>query len=358
MSSTLPRSGDHACSARLGVAVIGAGLGAAPHLRSLEDLAAEVDLRWVCGRSPERLAAASLPSDCRRTTRVEDLLEDPAVQAVLVLTPPDSHCELGSRAAAAGKHVLVEKPLALNLAQATQLVQACENAGVILAVMLQHRLREGPLALQELIAGGRLGSLVAGAASVRWWRPQGYYDVPGRGTLARDGGGVLMTQAIHTLDLLLHLVGTPQSVTGLANTSQVHRMECEDQAAALLQYAGRAVLTVRATTAAYPGYAERIELDFTGGSATLEGGKLEASLHDGSHVSTSAAQGGGSGADPMAFDHGPHRAVLLDFVQAVRERRAPRVSGRSALAVQALIKAILKSSQAGGSPVPWVPEAA
>jgi len=353
MSSRLPAGARHRPTLRVGLGVVGAGLGSAPHFRSLDDLAAEVDWRWLCARTPERLAAAAVPDGCKRTTRFEDLLEDPEVQAVLLLTPPESHGVLGSRAAAAGKHVLVEKPLALDLDRATQLVRACEDAGVILSVMLQHRLREGPLALQDLIASGRLGTLVGGAASVRWWRPQSYYDVPGRGTLARDGGGVLMTQAIHTLDLLLHLAGTPEAVAGLSNTSAVHRMECEDQAAALLRYAGGAVVTVRATTAAYPGYAERIELDFTQGSATLEGGRLAASLHDGGQVSTQAVQGGGGGADPMAFDHGPHRAVLQDFVRAVRDGRDPRVSGRSALDVQALIEAILDSARNGGSPVAW-----
>ena len=341
-------------SDRLGLAVIGAGLGSKPHFRSLEELAGEVDLRWLHARTAEKLQVAPVPSSTRRTTDLQQVLDDPAVDAVLVLTPPESHCELGCRAAAAGKHVLVEKPLAIDLDQARQLVAACESAGVQLGVMLQHRLREGPLRLHTLIQSGRLGRFVGGAASVRWWRPQSYYDVPGRGTLARDGGGVLMTQAIHTLDLLLHLVGVPQSVTGAANTSAVHVMECEDQAAALLRYESGAAVTVRATTAAYPGYAERIELEFTRGSATLESGKLQVHLSDGSTVSTEAEQGGGGGADPMAFDHGAHCAVLRDFVQALQQGRSPQVSGRSALAVQTLIEAILQSSRSR-TEVPMAP---
>lgn len=336
---------------RLGLAVIGTGLGSAPHLRSLRELGNLVELRWAHGRSAERLAAAALPPGTRRTTRLDDVLEDPAVRVVLVLTPPESHCELGCRAAAAGKHVLVEKPLAIDLARAKRLVEACDQAGVSLGVMLQHRMREGPLALQALIESGRLGKLLGGAASVRWWRPQSYYDVPGRGTLARDGGGVLMTQAIHTLDLLLHLAGMPRSVSGRAGTTEVHAMECEDQAAALLQYANGAIVAVRATTAAFPGYAERIELEFTGGSATLTAGKLQVDLADGSTVTTAAEQGGGGGADPMAFDHGAHCAVLRDFVQAVQQGRLPRVTGRSGLAVQALIDAILASSSNDGAAV-------
>jgi UDP-N-acetyl-2-amino-2-deoxyglucuronate dehydrogenase len=166
---------------------------------------------------------------------------------------------------------------------------------------------------------------------VRWWRPQSYYDEPGRGTLASDGGGVLITQAIHTLDLMLSLTGMPERVTGIAGTSAVHRMEGEDTAAALLHYSNGAVAVVQATTAAYPGFPERIELNFTQGTATLEGGEMRAAFHDGRTVGAGARQASGGGADPMAFDHAAHRAVLEDFIRAVQNGAAPAVTGRSAL---------------------------
>lgn len=124
--------------------------------------------------------------------------------------------------------------------------------------------------LRRLLLEGALGALVSAAAQVRWWRPQSYYDEPGRGTLARDGGGVLMTQAIHTLDLLLSLTGLPERVSGAAYTSAAHRMECEDTAAALLHLTGGAVATLPATTAAWPGHAECVEINGTLGTATLQ----------------------------------------------------------------------------------------
>ena len=336
-------------STPLGVAVIGAGLGSAPHFRALADLSSQAQVAWVAGRSLARLQAAALPAGARLTTRMDDLLDDPAVQAVLVLTPPDSHLHFTRLAARAGKHVLVEKPLALDASSAAALVQACDDAGVQLAVMLQHRLREGALALAGLLRAGALGTLVSASASVRWWRPQSYYDVPGRGTLARDGGGVLMTQAIHTLDLLLSFTGQPRRVTGLAATSPVHRMECEDTAAALLQFDGGAMAVLQATTAAYPGHAERIEINGTLGTATLESGVLIAHLTNGRRVTAGAAQGSGGGADPMAFEHAAHRAVLQDFIEAVQQRRPPAVSGRSALAVQRVIEAVTASSVSGST---------
>ena len=342
-------------SQRLRIAAIGAGLGSAPHFHSLQDLAAEAELVYVCGRSAERLAGVQLPAGTRKTTRLEDILEDAGIQAVLVLTPPNTHLEIVQRVARAGKHVLVEKPLEIDINRATALVEACERAGVMLAVMLQHRLREAAVALRGLIASGELGQLVSATAAVRWWRPQSYYDEPGRGTLARDGGGVLITQAIHTLDLLLGFIGMPARITGVATTSPVHRMEGEDTAAALLHYDSGAVAVVQATTAAYPGFPERIELNFTRGTATLEGGEMRAAFQDGRTMRAGARQASGGGADPMAFDHAAHKTLLQDFIRAVKNSTAPAVTGRSALGVQQLIAAVMASSQSGGA-IPLRPQ--
>jgi len=336
------------------VAVVGAGMGSAPHLRSLQDLRATYPLTWVCARDAQRLAAVPLPEGVRRTTRLDDILQDPRVRAVLVLTPPAAHLDVVRLVAAAGKHVLVEKPLELDLARAQELVACCEAAGVQLAVMLQYRLREAATHLRQLLHSGMLGQLTSASASVRWWRPQSYYDVPGRGTRARDGGGVLMTQAIHTLDLLLDLIGSPQKVSGAVATSAVHQMECEDTASALLHYPGGAVAVLQATTAASPGYPERIEINMTGGTATLESGRLRLTTMDGRTETVGADSGTGGGADPMAFDHGPHRVVIQDFLDAVRDGRPPAVTGRSALAVQRVIEAIMASS-AQGRPVALEP---
>jgi predicted dehydrogenase len=332
---------------RLKLAVIGAGMASTPHFRSLDDLRDEIEVSWIGTRTSARLQSLRLPDGARATTRLDDIFEDRSTQAVLLLTPPHTHLELAKRAARAGQHVLMEKPLEIDLARALTLVDSFDKAGLTLAVVLQHRLREGALRLAELVHCGALGPLVSAAAFVRWWRPQSYYDEPGRGTLARDGGGVLITQAIHTLDLFLSLTGLPERVIGLAHTSSVHRMECEDTAAALLQFADGATAVVQATTAAYPGFAERIELNGTLGTATYESGELKAQLASGEVIRAGARQATGGGADPMAFDHAPHRAVLQDFVRAVRSGSASATSGRSALAVQRVIEAIMASAQRG-----------
>ncbi len=329
------------------VAAIGAGLGSKPHFRALDDLRAEFPCAWVCARDAVRLQAAPVPQGAQRTSRIEDVLDDPRVRAVLVLTPPAAHLEVVRRVAAAGKHVLVEKPLELDLPRAREVVRVCEDAGVSLAVMFQFRMRAGALRLAALLRESALGALTGASAQVRWWRPQSYYDEPGRGTYARDGGGVLVTQAIHTLDLLLTLIGAPERVTGAMSTSAVHRMEGEDCASALLHYAGGAVAVVQATTAAYPGWPERIEINGTLATATLESGCLKVQWMDGRSEEVGSDGGSGGGADPMAFDHGPHRAVIADFLQAARDGRAPQVTGRSALAVHATIAAITDSARSG-----------
>lgn len=334
-------------SSRLRLAMIGAGLGSGPHFKSLHDLADEAEVVWVHARDATRLAATPVPRGARKTTRLEDILQDASVQAVLVLTPPNTHLALVQQLAQAGKQVLVEKPLEIDLARAQTLVQVCEHHGVRLTVMLQHRLRPAAMRLRALLKAGELGQLVSASASVRWWRPQSYYDEPGRGTLARDGGGVLMTQAIHTLDLLLSYTGLPTRVMGLASTSPVHTMEAEDCACALLHFANGAMASVQATTAAYPGFPERLELNGTLGSASLEAGLLHVAFMNGQTLLVGGPQDSGGGADPMAFDHAAHRAVLKDFIDAIRLGREPAVTGRSALAAQQVIEAIMTSAGSG-----------
>jgi predicted dehydrogenase len=334
---------------RLRLAVIGAGLGSPPHFKSLDDLANQAQAIWLHVRHPERLGNTPTPRGARITARLEDILEDSSLHGVLVLTPPNTHLEMVQRLARAGKHVLLEKPLDINLQRATELVQVCEAHGVTLAVMLQHRLRAAATALRDLLDSGQLGQIISATASVRWWRPQSYYDEPGRGTWARDGGGVLITQAIHTLDLLLSFTQLPERVTGVTYTSPMHQMEAEDSAAALLHFANGAVATLQATTAAYPGFPERIELNCTQGSATLEAGALQVVFLNGQTLSLGERQASGGGANPMAFDHAAHRAVLQDFVRAIQTGGTPAITGRSALATQQVIDAIVRSSHTGAS---------
>jgi predicted dehydrogenase len=328
--------------------VVGLGMAVTPHARALLDLADEVEVAAAFSPTAARRAAFAERFPFPTTGRIEAVLDDPGVEAVMILTPPNTHGELAARAARAGKHVLLEKPLEVATDRAEALVAACAAAGVTLAVVLQHRFRPAADRLAALLAEGALGPVVGCSTTIRLWRPQAYYDEPGRGTLARDGGGVLMTQGIHTLDLMLSLAGPAAEVTGFTATTTVHRMEAEDLACAAVRFASGALGVIDATTAAFPGFPERIELACAGGSASLDGGALAVAWADGRTLEVAAdTSAGGTGADPMAFSHEGHRAVIADFVRAVRTGTPPRVSGEEALKVHRLIDALVETGRSG-----------
>jgi len=327
------------------LAVIGAGMAIPPHARSLRELADRVEVAAVFSRERDKLDKVAAQFGFPVTDALAPLLADPTIEAVMVLTPPSTHLEVVERAAAAGKHVLLEKPVEVTLERARRLVETAERAGITLGVVLQHRFRPNALKLEALIRSGALGAIAAASAAIRWWRPQSYYDEPGRGTKARDGGGVLLTQAIHSLDTFQNLAGSIREVTGFAATSALHRMETEDIVCAGVRFANGALGTIDATTASHPGFPERLELVGTRATAVLNGGELELYWQDGRTERFEGERLMGGGADPMAFSHAHHRAVLTDFLDALDQARAPKVSGREALGVHRLIDALLRSSE-------------
>jgi predicted dehydrogenase len=334
------------------VGVIGLGMAVAPHAQSLNDLRDRIEVAYAFSPSEARRAAFTKIYGIATCDSIDPMFADPAVDAVMILTPPNTHLELVERAAGAKKHILLEKPLEITTARSAAIVAAANDANVALGVVFQNRFSAGALALRDLLAEGRLGDIVSASARINNWRPQSYYDEPGRGTKGRDGGGVLLTQAIHILDLLISFAGLPAEVAAFATTTPIHRMETEDLAAVSLRFASGALGTVSATTAAYPGIDSQVELIGTKGTATLTGPALLANFHDGAKVETAVtAMGTGSGADPMAFKHDLHRALIAAFVDAVEARREPQPSGADALRVHRLIDAILASSNRGGAPV-------
>ncbi|NII09533.1 Gfo/Idh/MocA family oxidoreductase [Oleiagrimonas sp. C23AA] len=329
----------------LGIAMIGAGMVADTHARALADLADTVTVRGIYSRGADRRDALAtrfaLPV---WEGEAHELIAREDVDLVLLLTPPNARAPYVSMAAQARKHVLMEKPIERNLATAQQLVELCQRAGVTHGVMLQHRFRESSQVLKTLLDEGQLGALCGGRIVVPWWRPQSYYDVPGRGSHARDGGGVLISQAIHTLDLAVWLLGEPASVMAMTGTSRLHRMESEDTVQGALRWANGALLSLSATTAHYPGASEYLALDFEQASVHLEAGQLTVRHQDGHTDRHGDTARSGGGADPMAFTHTWHRDVMVDMLQAIRQRREPVASGASALGVHRLIHALLASA--------------
>jgi UDP-N-acetyl-2-amino-2-deoxyglucuronate dehydrogenase len=334
--------------AKFGLGVIGAGMGAKPHAQALNALRDKVDVRGVWRRNEDELARFCAEYNLPASPSYEALLADPAVEAILVLTTPNAREEIVAAAVRAGKHVLMEKPVERSTAAAERIVQMCDDVGVTLGIIFQFRFRTASKALTEKVASGELGRLQAVHLTVPWWRPQqGYYDSPGRGTFAQDGGGVLLTQAIHSLDLMLSLTGPVKAVTALTATTGLHQMETEDFVAGGLEFANGAVGGLMATTANFPGGAESLTLNFDKASAILTGGNLTLNWMDGRTDIVGEASKSGGSADPMAFPFDWHQAQIEDFVDAIRKGRQPVSTGHTALNVHRLIEALIRSGKEG-----------
>ncbi len=309
---------------------------------------ATVSLAKIHARSAESRAAFLTDFPELKAEAAEDLAavaDDPSIDFAILVTPPNARMEIVERLVTAGKPVLMEKPVERTLQNATALVEMCEGAGVPLGIVLQHRARPIVADLKRVMPN--LGPLTAAEINVPWWRPQAYYNEPGRGTYARDGGGVLISQAIHTLDLMLSLTGPVAQVTAMSATSGFHEMESEDFVCAGLTFENGAVGQLFATTASFPGRGETITLHFAHGSVGLEAGVLTINRQDGTSETIGQAASSGAGADPMAFTSDWHRTVIEDFADAVRDGRPPLVPGRDALQVHRLIAALEASARDG-----------
>jgi predicted dehydrogenase len=330
------------------IAIIGLGMAVTPHAKSLIDLKDRVEVVAAFSPSAARRAAFVEKFPFPLASDLDAILADKSIDCVEILTPPNTHLDLVRKCAEAGKHILLEKPLEITTERSFALVDAVRKAGVTLGVMLQHRFRPAALKLREMLRAGELGGIVNCSTVIRLWRPQSYYDVEGRGTKARDGGGVLITQGIHTLDLMLSLAGPIAEVRSSATTSSAHRMETEDLVAAAVKYESGAIGTIDATTAAYPGFPERIEIVGEKATASLVGSDLVVAHHDGRVTELKTEFGaGGTGADPMAFPNDWHRAAIADFLDAIGQKREPMVSGQEALKVHRVIDALLEAGATG-----------
>ncbi len=333
-------------------ALIGLGMVAETHLAALQH-SSKVDLCGVLARQPSttsafaKKATALLGEKIYAYDGVDDLIADRDVDFAIVATPPDQRLELVRSLVAHKIPILMEKPVERTLTAARQIVALCAEAQVPLGVVLQHRARALSRTLKSAVEAGQLGTIVAAELRIPWWRDQSYYDAPGRGTYARDGGGVMMTQAIHTLDLALWLLGPVKTVQALMKSTDVHQMEAEDWAGALFTTFDGVVGSVMATTAAYPGSSDSIAITGTIGTAHLQAGHLQISLHSGHTQSYGNSQQGGGEADPMAFTHEWHMSVLEDFAMSLSSGKPSVATGSSALHAHEMIDAMERSNRLG-----------
>lgn len=334
------------------VALIGLGMVSDTHVAALRD-SKDVTLHGVLARRPKHTQSYAkridpwFPRGVRAYASADEIANDPHVDFVILATPPNARAEIVETLITAGKPILMEKPIERTWAAAQKIVDACNTFNVPLGIVLQHRAREASRVLKRAIDSGELGQLVSAEIRVPWWRDQSYYDAPGRGSYARDGGGVMISQAIHTLDLAMWLMGEFRYVQALMHRSALHDLEAEDWAGALFQTESGAVGTLFATTAAFPGEAESITLQGTRATAHLCKGVLTTTTINGYTQTYGEASETGSGADPMAFTHAWHQSVIEDFAQSLIDKRDPLATGQSALGAQAVIHAMTQASNSG-----------
>ena len=302
------------------------------------------------GRDLAKAEALAARFGGRAFARYEDFLAQRPMELVVIGSPSALHAEQGIAAAESSLHVLVEKPIDVTLAKGAALVAAADRAGVRLGVLFQDRLKPELVRLQRFLAEGGLGRVLLASARVKWHRPHEYYSGSRwRGKKALDGGAALINQGVHTVDLLLWLLGDVTRVLGLTATT-LHAIESEDVALALLEFESKAVATLEATTAAWPGYPRRVEISGTEGTVVIEGDRVIAADLRKPAPGLVAAGGDGAAAASTAVvaDATPHRRMIEDFARAIEQGRAPVCDGREGLRSVAVVEAVYKAARERG----------
>jgi predicted dehydrogenase len=340
---------------KFGFGIIGCGMIANFHARAIEELRG-CRLVACFDAVPQAAHRLAETAGCRAYEELSQMVADTEVDIVTICTPSGAHLEPALAAARAGKHVIVEKPLEITLRRCDRIIQACEQHHVKLATIFPSRFHESAQLMKRAADAGRFGMLTLGSAYVKWYRTQDYYDSGAwRGTWKLDGGGALMNQAIHSVDLLLWLMGPVESVTAHAATLAHERIAVEDVIVANLRFASGALGTLEATTAAYPGSLKRIELCGSQGSATLEEEDIKAwqfarkAAQDARIRKRLAGktESGGGASDPAAIGHQAHAALFKDFVHAITSGGQPLVDGIEGRRSVELILAVYKAAESG-----------
>lgn len=339
---------------RLGFGVVGLGAISKTHLDAISTLP-EARLVAVASRQKEKAFEVGRTYGCEAYTDWRQILERKDIDVVTVVTASGARRDIVLAAAVAGKHVIVEKPIEVTTARADEMIEACERAGVVLAGIFQFRFKPAWQLLKKAVEDGRLGKLYLGDAYNKWYRTREYYASSSwRGTWALDGGGALMNQGIHVIDLLQWIMGDVREVSAYARTLR-HSIEVEDTAVAIVSYASGAVGVIEGTTSVYPGYPTTMEIHGEQGSVRMAGdfivdwsvqGMTEAERAQvESLLVKNASQSTAS--DPRLSDCTYHRLNIADVINAIMCGREPLVSGREARKSVALIEAIYTSSREG-----------
>lgn len=338
-----------------GFGIIGCGMIAHFHAKAIADVQG-AELVACFNRTADKAEKLAQQYGGTAYASLEEMLKHPGLDVVTICTPSGAHEQPCLTAASAGKHVIVEKPLEVTLEKCDRMIQACDKAGVQLATIFPSRFHQSSQLMKQAVDQGRFGQLVLGDAYVKWFRTQEYYDSGAwRGTWELDGGGALMNQAIHSVDLLLWLMGPVIEVSAHTATLAHDRIEVEDVATASLRFASGALGVIEATTAGYPGSLKKIELSGSKGTAILEEEDIikwefvESRPEDDSlrNEMLGKTKTGGGAADPAAIGHHAHAALFRDFLETINGNKTSAIDGSEGRRSVELILAIYESAREG-----------
>jgi UDP-N-acetyl-2-amino-2-deoxyglucuronate dehydrogenase len=341
----------------LGFAIVGCGMIARFHARALAD----VPNTRVAALVSRSLANAQkmkdeLKLECDVASDLDTVLRRADVDVVIITTPSGAHMEPVVAAANAKKHVVVEKPLEITLERCDRIIDACLKNNVQLCTIFPSRFGDANIELKRAVSAGRLGRLTLGETTCKWWREQSYYDLGGwKGTQSLDGGGALMNQAIHNVDLLLWMMGDVTHIMGFTAMLAHERIEVEDTAVACLRFKSGALGVIQAATSAWPGLPKTLGVHGDQGSAVIEQDdllrwefKTPQSADDAIRLRFAQKIGGSGGSsNPAAISHAGHACQLADFVDAIVKSRPPLVDGREGRKAVEVILGIYASTRTG-----------
>ncbi len=333
----------------LNFAIIGAGNIGKIHAEAIAHIP-QAKVSIVCNRSKGPGRALAEEHQALWMADYAEAVTRDDVDAVAICTPSGSHMEIAIASAEAGKHVLVEKPLDITLPRVDAMIEAVRQAGVILACVFPRRFAEGVVKAKEALAQGRLGRLSLADVYVKWYRPQAYYDNNWRGTWALDGGGALMNQSIHNIDLLQWLVGPVETVFACTATLS-HEMETEDTASVVLTFQNGALGVIQGATSCWPGDEAKTELHGSQGTIVLEDGRIvvwklaDAEAGEEERMLNLEETQGSGASDPTAIGFEMHRRQIVDLVEAINEGRPPMIEGAEARRSVEIIRAIYHSAE-------------
>jgi len=329
------------------IGIIGGGGISETHARASREID-DVEIAAFFGNNYERTAKLSEQYGGVVYRDLESFLSHQPLDLVIIGSPSGLHAEQGMAAARRGLHVLTEKPIDVSAARAGELIKECEQAKVKLGVCFQDRVSPDIVRLKQLIDAGRAGKPILCSGYVKWFRPPEYYaNSRWRGTRAFDGGGALMNQGAHTIDLLLWLMGDVERVYARTLTA-LHEIEVEDTVVATLEFRNRALGTIEVGTSIYPGYQRRVEVSGSEGTIVLEHDRIvRADLRtaDPTLVTQSVSNTNASASSPIVSDVSGHRRLIEDFIEAIETNGRPICDGREGRRSVQLVEAIYESSR-------------